>query len=127
MKRKFSQQFVWAARDFIRAAKEELGHEFEENKVDAMLDAFDTSLKKQMFMEMLIGSNDLRIRRTTMTNCNKIQVIKAIRSLTGFGLKESKDIMDAADIKTTKIDGDWTSDDYNKLSRELVGTGYELV
>lgn len=127
MKRKFSQQFIWAARDFIRAAKDELGSEFEEDKVDAMLDAFDPSLKKQIFLELLIGGNQLRIRKISTSVSNKIQAIKAVRAVTGFGLKEAKDTVDMADLHTTKIDGDWTSEDYNKLSRELVGTGYELV
>lgn len=127
MKRKFSQKFIWATRDFVRAAKVELGHEFDEDKVDVMLDAFDPTLKKQMFLEMLIGNNGIRIRKIDSGTFNKIQVIKAVRSITGFDLKRAKDVVDLADTTASEIEGNWSAEDYNKFSRELVGTGYILV
>ena len=129
MKRKFSQQLIWKAQEFARAAKEELGEELGDERVCAMFDAFDPSLQRQMFMELLMGHSGgtMRIRLADNTTRNKIGAIKAVRSVTGFGLKEAKDVVDDADNHISVIDGNWSTEDYNRLKRELINTGYDLL
>lgn len=129
MKRKFSQQLIWKAQEFARAAKEELGEELGDERVCAMFDAFDPSLQRQMFMELLMGHSGgtMRIRLADNTIRNKIGAIKAVRSVTRFGLKEAKDVVDDADNHISVIDGNWNTEDYNQLKRELINTGYELL
>ena len=129
MKRKFSQQLIWKAQEFARAAKEELGEELGDERVCAMFDAFDPSLQRQMFMELLMGHSGgtMRIRLVDNNTRNKISAINAVRSVTRFGLKEAKDVVDAADNHIGVIDGNWNTEDYNQLKRELINTGYELL
>lgn len=82
-----------------------------------------------MFMELLMGHSGgtMRIRLVDNNTRNKISAIKAVRSVTRFGLKEAKDVVDAADNHIGVIDGNWNTEDYNQLKRELINTGYELV
>jgi len=129
MKRKFSQNLVWKAMDFVRAAKEELGDELGDERIERMFDAFDPSLQRQIFMEMLMGHTGgvMRVKRVKLENSNKIHAIKAVRSVTRFGLKEAKDVIDTADSHIGIIEGAWSSEHYNQLKRELANTGYELV
>lgn len=129
MKRKFSQQLIWKAQEFARAAKEELGEELGEERVCAMFDAFDPSLQRQMFMELLMGHSGgtMRIRAVWTNGKQKINAIKAVRSVTRFGLKEAKDVIDLADVGIGVIEGNWSTEDYNQLQRELINTGYELL
>jgi ribosomal protein L7/L12 len=129
MKRKFSQQLIWKAQEFARAAKEELGDELGDERVCAMFDAFDPGLQRQMFMELLMGHSGgtMRVRLVDNNTRNKIGAIKAVRSVTRFGLKEAKDVIDTADNSVGVIDGNWNTEDYNKLKYELQNTGYELV
>ena len=129
MKRKFSQQLIWKAQEFARAAKEELGEELGDKRVCAMFDAFDPSLQRQMFMELLMGHSGgtMRVRAVWPDGKQKINAIKAVRTVTHFGLREAKDVIDTADIGVAVIDGNWSTEDYNQLKRELINTGYELL
>ncbi len=126
---KFSQPLIWKAQEFARAAREELGHELGDERVIAMFDAFDPSLQRQMFMQLLMGHSGgaMRIRAVWTDGKQKINAIKAVRSVTRFGLREAKDVVDAADTDISVIDGNWSTDDYNQLKRELLHTGYDLV
>ena len=129
MKRKFSQNLVWHAMDFARAAREELGEELGDERVEAMFDAFDPSLRRQILMELLTGhaGGSMRVRAAWSEGKQKINAIKAVRSVTRFGLKEAKDVLDAADNHIGVIEGGWSTEQYNQLRRELEGTGYELL
>lgn len=129
MKRKFSQQLIWKAQEFARAAKEELGEALGEDHIERMFDAFDPGLRRQIFMEMLMGHSGgvMRVKLVDTNNRNKLAAIKAIRRVAQFGLREAKDVADAADQHIGVIDGNWSTDDYNQLKHELRNTGYELV
>jgi tryptophan synthase alpha subunit len=129
MKRKFSQNLIWKAMDFVRAAKEELGDELGDERIERMFDAFDPSLQRQIFMEMLMGHTGgvMRVKPVWSDGRQKIAAIKAIRSVTRFGLREAKDVADAADQSVGIIEGNWSSEHYNQLKRELANTGYDLV
>lgn len=127
--RKFSQELIWRAREFSRAAKQELGDELGDERVCAMFDAFDHSLRRQMFMDLLTGhlSGSMRVRAVWLDQKQKIPAVKAIRSVTGLGLKEAKVVIDAADQGIGVIDGNWDTEYYNKLRHALRDTGYDLL
>lgn len=129
MKRKFSQNFIWKAMDFARVAREELGDELGDEHVERMFDAFDPSLRRQIFMEMLMGHTGgvMRVKRVNHNTGGMINAIKAIRNVTRFSLKEAKDIAESADNGVGIIEGSWSSEHYNQLKRELANTGYDLV
>jgi hypothetical protein len=126
----YSTTLVSTAIEFLRVAGHELGAEFGQEKVNAMLDAFDPELKAQVFMHLLMGeySYALQIQAKSGVNyTSKIEAIKAIRGVTGFGLREAKDIADAADHGPTAIKGQWTSEQRRKLATELAFCGYEVI
>lgn len=129
MRRKFSQNLIWKAIEFARTAKEELGDDLGEDRIAAMFDAFDPSLQRQLLMEMMMGhtGGSMRIRLIDPNNRQAINAIKAVRGATRYGLREAKDIIDAAHQNISVIDGSWDSDTYYQLKRDLVGTGYELL
>jgi iron only hydrogenase large subunit-like protein len=129
MKRKFSNNLIWKAMDFARAAKEDLGDALGDEHIERMFDAFDPSLRRQIFMEMLMGHTGgvMRVKLVDTNIRKKIEAIKAVRSVTRFGLREAKDVIDTADSHIGVIEGSWSSEHYNQLKRELANTGYELV
>ena len=47
-------------------------------------------------IEGIVVSNNLNFELMFEINDNKVNVIKAVREITGLGLKEAKDIVDAA-------------------------------
>lgn len=129
MKRKYSQKLIYNAVEFLRAANEETENGLEEEQVYAMMDAFDPALKRQLMMEMLLGTagGTMRVRAAWRDGKQKIQAIKEIRAATHFGLKEAKEVIDAADYGVSEIPGNWDNEIRSRLARALSGTGYELV
>ena len=79
---KFSSNLVYAAVEFMRLCKEELGQDLADEKVTAMMDAFDPELKQQVLMDLLLGrvGGDIRLERTFDDAFKKIPLIKAVRS-----------------------------------------------
>jgi len=129
MEQKFSRELVIATVEFIRTAKEEIGSEMGEEKVNAMLDAFDPALKGHVFMEVLIGNIGIvSLRQTDFHTSNKISAIKAVRRSTGLGLKESKEIVDkCANQKSVHIPSSFSAEEQRVLRDELRGTGFALI
>lgn len=129
MKRKFSQNLIWKAMEFARAAREELGDALGDEHVERMFDAFDPSLRRQIFMEMLMTHTGgvMRVKLVDSNNRNRVAAVKAIRWVARLGLKEAVEVTNAADEGVGVIEGNWSSEKYNELKRELVNTGYELV
>jgi ribosomal protein L7/L12 len=133
MKHRYSKQLIQQAVDFIRAAKEELGEQLGEERANAMLDAFDPSLKHQILMQIIMGTATaaVRVRRNPAVpdrEKQKINAIRHIRGITGLGLKQAKDVTDHADSGLiSKVPGSWSMAQREELGRNLAGTGYELV
>ena len=127
---KYSRNLIFSAVDFMKVAAEELGEDLSEQRVEAMMDAFDPGLKKQILMEMIKGNvgNRIRIQLESQENRQMIKAIKAVRAATGFGLNEAKDIIDnASSGSIVEIPGDHDKQKYRQLSNDLFGTGYRLV
>ena len=107
MKTVYSNKLIWHVIDLMRVAITEIGVDQGQEKVEAMLDAFDPSLKRQVLIKLIAGqhSNTIAIRALTGNVKQKISAIKAIRIATGYGLKESKDVIDEADRGVSVISG----------------------
>jgi len=130
MKQKYSRRVIFAAAEFMRSVNDEFEGGLESEQVDAMFDAFDPALKKQLFMEMLMGNVGSKIGITRVNSndpVQKIQAIKEVRGLTGLGLKEAKDLVEASDYKVMMIEGTFDAQSVSKFSAALLPTGYKVV
>jgi ribosomal protein L7/L12 len=126
---KFSNAIFTAALNFIRLAREEEG-DMGAARVYAMMDAFDPDLRDEIMLRLIINdtTGPIRIVMQHEGIKQKITAIKEVRSMTRFGLKEAKDVLDLADEgRTAIIEGDWTSEQRDALSKSLRGTGYIVV
>lgn len=129
MKTKYSSNLINIVANFLRDVNKELNNSLSEEKVYAMLDAFDPNLKHQLLMEMIKGNalGSIRIQSVQAYNKQKIQAIKELRAATGLSLKESKEIIESADTGISEVPGEWNSDVYQQISKGLHGTGYEVL
>ncbi len=126
---KFSNAIFTAALNFIRLAREEEG-DMGAARVYAMMDAFDPDLRDEIMLRLIINdtTGPIRIVMQHEGIKQKITAIKEVRSMTRFGLREAKDVLDLADEgRTAIIEGDWTSEQRDALSKSLRGTGYIVV
>ena len=126
---KFSREFLIATMDFLRAAKLEVGNELGESLANDMCDMFDPALKGELFMEMLVGNiTTVRFKRDTDEPVKKITLIKALRHLTGLGLKEAKDLADKADTLTpVRVSGSYTPIEQREFRSAIALTGYSII
>lgn len=126
---KFSNTIFTAALNFIRLAREEEG-DMGAARVYAMMDAFDPDLRDEIMLRLIINDTTGPIRIVLQHEGikQKITAIKEVRSMTRFGLKEAKDVLDLADEgRNAIIEGDWTAEQRDALSKGLRGTGYAVV
>jgi ribosomal protein L7/L12 len=126
---KFSNAIFNAALNFIRLAREEEG-DMGAARVYAMMDAFDPDLRDEIMLRLIINdtTGPIRIVMQHEGIKQKINAIKEVRSMTRFGLKEAKDVLDLADEgRQAIIEGDWTAEQRDALSKSLRGTGYAVV
>jgi large subunit ribosomal protein L7/L12 len=59
----------------------------------------------------------------TEIGANKINVIKEVRAITGLGLKEAKDLVEAA---PKEVKADVGKDEAEKLKKQLEGAGAKV-
>lgn len=126
---KFSSDLIYAAVTFMQAANQEMGGLAEE-RIEAIFDAFDPTLRRQILMHMIKGdiTGSIRIRSYPTQTPNKITAIKAVRAVSGLGLKESKDLVELAETgKVAIIEGNFTLEQRRNFSRDLLGSGYEVA
>lgn len=126
---RFSDQLTTLALEFIRTAREEAG-DLGADRVYAMMDAFDPELRDELMFRLITGemSGNIRIRRDNSKDARIIEAIKSIRFMSGFGLKESKDVIDAACAGGDGvIKGTWTVEQRNSLAKDLLGKGFTVV
>jgi hypothetical protein len=127
---KFSSELIYSAVNFVQVANRELG-DIADEKIEAMFDAFDPALRRQILMHMIKGdiTGPIRIRFDHSTKLpQKIQAIKAVRWISGMGLKEAKDFVEEAEAgKVAVINGNFDAKQRRQFSAELANTGYEVV
>lgn len=127
---KFSSTLIHSAVAFMQAANRELG-DIADEKIEAIFDAFDPALRRQILMHMIKGdlTGPIRVRFNHLhSQPNKIQAIKAVRWVSGLGLKEAKDFIEEAESgKIAVLNGNYEADQRRKFANEISGTGYEVV
>lgn len=129
---KFSENVIHTAINFIRSIESELGS-LGQDKVFAMLDAFDPELRNHILMTLFIEDDNLPVNVYVRKNPNftgqyqKINAIKAIREASGYGLKQAKDVTDAADLSQIALVEVVGYEKKRSLINGLIGTGYEVV
>ena len=102
---KFSSELIYSAVNFMQIANRELG-DIADEKIEAMFDTFDPALRRQILMHMIKGdiTGPIRVRFDhTHTHRNKIQAIKAVRWISGMGLKEAKDFVEEAEAGKVEL------------------------
>lgn len=82
---------VRTCRAFIRSLCEAYGHSQGLAVWDSVRTTLGDRAASDIFLGMLIRTNDINI---VTTGPNFINAIKELRALTGWGLKESKDFLD---------------------------------
>lgn len=127
----YSRNLLHAALDFLRAANREMPEGLGQERVYAMMDAFDPSLKKHMLMELMgldNPGNTIRIERVGQ-QVQQINAIKAIRAATGFGLREAKDVVDNANtgMVAVALTRKMKSYEWDQLRTDLSKCGYRLL
>lgn len=129
MERKFSYDLVAAAIELIKQAEIDHGS-LGEQKVHAMLDAFDPGLKRQMLLDLIVGNGQRRVTiqyDPSVGDPRVVSAIKSIRYATGFGLKESKQVIDEARMHgQSTFTADVSLKDMAELEHELEKTGFKI-
>lgn len=129
---KFSENVIHNAINFIRVVESEMGS-LGQDKVFAMLDAFDPDLRNEILMTLFIADDtvpmNVYVRKNPMFTgqYQKINAIRAIRVASGYGLKQAKDVTDAADLSQIALVEVVGYEKKRTLINELVATGYEVV
>jgi ribosomal protein L7/L12 len=123
---RFSSELVYHAVSFLRTCRKEIGEEMGADKVNAMMDAFDPELKAQIFMQMLMGDIGIIVVRRNMNTLDhkKINAIKAVRRVSGWGLREAKDFVDQCTEVGHKIDGTFSLEQVQAFKDDMHGSGY---
>lgn len=80
--------------DFMRAITEVYGTDEGMRLWDTIASTLDPSIKGDIFFALLTGEYSSTVSITGYTGNNKVELIKAIRSISGLGLKEAKDLSD---------------------------------
>lgn len=125
MKQPIPKTIVWAAITFVRTVRE---HAYvADDAVEAMFDAFDPGLKRQVLLALLNPDSYGIVRVVPNEPREKIMAIKQVRAIIGWGLKEAKEFIDAAETSQGGIaPKEWSPDQLQRLSAALKGTGYTM-
>lgn len=86
---------------------------------NSMGEAMGKEVKGKVFFAMLTGETGgrIRFRADKAEQVNAVPVIKLIRTYTGLGLKEAKDLWDESKIRPTVIQV--APNDHRKFAKEL--------
>jgi ribosomal protein L7/L12 len=87
-------ELVEAGITFMKALTKFWGIDEGQKFWEAMANVIDPGIKNDIFLRMLTSEGVGRITIQTVNAHRMIETIKAIRSITGLGLKESIDIID---------------------------------
>ena len=121
-------QVVYDGVRFLQSLTEHYGTDKGMEFWEAFGTIMGKEVKGRVFFAMLTGESSGRIRFTTDTtnyNPNAVACIKAIRTATGFGLKEAKDLFDMS--KSKVVHADCTTPEHGrKLAKELRDLGCRI-
>ena len=96
----YRDEIIGTGISFMRSITEAYGSDEGLRLWDTIAGTLDPDVKGQIFMAMLTGNMPGRIRVTGLqlpnpVPMNKVSMIKALRTASGWGLKEAKDAIDA--------------------------------
>lgn len=89
------QDVIQSGINFMRSITEAFGTDEGMKLWNTIAETLDPDVKGQIFFALLTGEYNGIITLTgAMASANKIALIKAVRSVSGMGLKEAKDVCD---------------------------------
>ena len=101
-----SDAIIGSGLELMKAITEAFGPEDGLKTWEVFAETMGNDFKHAIFMAMLTGKSAGFVSifgdKHMITNVNKIETIKVIRSATGWGLKESKDFVDDLFLGTIK-------------------------
>lgn len=121
------EQVVYDGVKFLQSLTEHYGADRGMEIWESMGQILGKEVKGRVFFAMLTGETSGRVRFTIESapgsyNPNAVACIKAIRTATGFGLKEAKDLYDNSRNKSVQLDC-ITPEHSRKLAKELRDLG----
>ena len=91
----YKQDVIQSGINFMRSITEAFGTDEGMKLWDTIADTLDPDIKGQIFFALLTGEyNGIVTLTGAMASANKVALIKAVRSVSGLGLKEAKDVCD---------------------------------
>lgn len=124
-----SPRMMTLAREMVSIA----ATDWTEAETDQFLDAVSPSLRRRLLIEQMTGYGSKIAFDPSMIHIDrkKINAIKEVRTVTGWGLRETKDFVETAEGRTdafhTQLPDDMSTELRWQLAQNLRGTGYQLV
>lgn len=120
------QDIIQSGINFMRSITEAYGTDEGMKLWDTIANTLDPDIKGHIFFAMLTGEyNNVITISSHVHNANRVSMIKAIRTITGMGLKEAKDLSDELSSgKTIKL----MCDPKNRIQhlKELRSAGFNV-
>lgn len=119
---------VFNSLNFVQSITKNYGAEQGMAMWDTIADTIDRRLKLEVFKAMIGGAQvEGRIRIIgAQPSADKITLIKTLRSITGYGLKEAKDSIDSLHYNGSCIDIKVAYHEHSRAVRELQQAGFML-
>ena len=120
------QEIIQSGINFMRTITDAYGTDEGMKLWDTIASVLDPDVKGQIFFSMLTGEfNGIVTIHSSTPHANKIWLIKALRSVGGYSLKEAKDLCDSLESGgSIKLNVD-PKNRHNAL-RELRGAGFNV-
>lgn len=101
------EEVIISGLEFLSALGRRHGSERAMDLWNAMGSALGDDIKGAVFFRMLTGYSTRAVRARVISSSphfpNMVSAIKAVRTATGMGLKDAKDLVDASKTETTTI------------------------
>ena len=124
---KYNDEFISVTMQFMSHVVDQLGDSEETtDKVEKMLDVFDPQLRKEILIATIRGHSNgiVRFRRDHGVSAAKINAIKAVRGISGLGLREAKDLVELSDLQTVLVPGAYSTTQAMTFRNEMKSFGY---
>jgi Ribosomal protein L7/L12 C-terminal domain len=113
---------------FMRSITEAYGADAGMQLWDTIASTLDPDVKGQIFFAMITGQYDTKLHISVKMPApgqayNAVQAIKAIRTVTGLGLKEAKDMWDNMKDNGARVTLTVDADKHKQARTELINGG----
>lgn len=99
----YKGEIIQTGIQFMKSITEAYGAEEGMKLWDGIVSTLDPDIKAQVFFAMITGEYTTHIILPAQRTANRVGAIKAIRTVTGLGLKEAKDLSDEMEYKSIKL------------------------